>query len=216
MPNIRGDKAPVPTQFQTKLPAWDGSLPSEKELTQVMDTFLYGMEPVPDLPGYIRDFVVKFDAGPSRCMEESIVIPEEYWVPLSMLNWTITVHQYVGWKAMCRERHAGASHLERNALALVRNNAIALAWWYIRCRECVRKESEGKGGHVPESGHTPNIVPTLNEFLWREANEVVGWKSMTQEEMVTGIVAQKVSIAELCKPGGAVGQLHPPNAPVRF
>lgn len=189
----------MPKHFPTRLPPWDGSVPSEKESSQITKTVRYGVEPVPDFPGRIRDFVKKFDNEPTNSPEDSVVIPEGYWVPMSMLNWSITAQQYIVCKLLYTEQHAGTTPRERNALGVVREYALKLAWWYIRCREFVRLESEGKGGQLPE------ILATLNEFVWRQANGFVGPQSMSQEDVEEGVAAQQGTIEELFKPGGTVG-----------
>lgn len=177
------------TGLVSKLPPWDSSTGETPEDEDILNCNYYGAERMTNRAGWIRDIVTTAEGA--RLPKQSLCVPENYWVPLAMLNWAITVQQH-------NVRLIGTlkTKYEKEACEAMESHCYQRLWWYLRCRDRVRQEA----------ATSPDILGTLNEFVWREAEGVE--EEMTKAAATRGNHSQQLTIEVVCEPkkGWPVGE----------
>lgn len=199
--------------FPTLLLRWDSEVPNldlAVDRTKATSRY-YGYEVVPGRVGWIQDCVELGPEGTEEDLPAPLVVPQGYWVPLVMLNWSITVNQHLRGRML---ELAESTNNKRRKAKCVEWGLICLQrlWWYIRCRGRVRADLKSHRKSDP----APEVVGSLNELLWRE------WNNWIEEEVPgnrtsAGIIAQQGVFGSLfSSKGGFIGEwaflsaeLHP-------
>lgn len=182
------------------LPAWDKQVPNMElpaDRTKATSRY-YGIEAAPGKAGFVRDFVELGLNGVEEHLPEALCVPQSYWVPLCIINWSISINQHVHGHLM--ELARSSSNKGRKA-ECARYGSICLRrlWWYIRCRDQVRDEIQ--------SDTQVDVVGSLNELVWREWNNWVE-EEPPVEEISFGATVQKMAFGALFNSnGGFIGEL---------
>lgn len=189
--------------FSALLPPWDSRVPNLElpdERAKVTSLY-YGYEDVPHRDGWIRDVVEQGAEGVTEQLPKPLHVPKTYWVPLVMLDWSITVNQHLRRRMLeladsTKNKKRKATCAEWGLLCLQR------LWWYVRCREHIEADVKSHG----QSAVPPEFVGSLNELLWRE------WNNWIEEEvparmMLAGVSVHKSAFRALfVTNGGFIGQ----------
>lgn len=183
-----------PNVFQTLLPVWDDSVPSnEKDKTRQLYRYC-GAERVKDKAGWIQDFVMGQQG--KRLPLRSIMVPEAYWVPLGMLNWVITVQQ-----DLIVRLEEPIENVPVEPLDAMRDHTRNLLWWYIRCRDKIGADAKGI--------EAEQELPAFHEFIFRLYQSATSRKITQAKELREFQTAQKVTLSVLCHPeSGLIGESH--------
>lgn len=187
--NMLGHKS-----FPSRLPSWDREVPNldlAADRTKATCRY-YGFEPVPGKPGFIRDFVELGPGGVEEHLPEALCVPQTYCVPLCMVNWSISVNQYLRGRMV--ELAGSSSSKTRKAKCVeFESTCLQRLWWYVRCRDHIRADIQ--------SDPQPDIVGSLNELLWREWNNWIS-EGPPENEISSGVAVQKMMIGQLFASGG--------------
>lgn len=191
--------------FPTLLLAWDSVVPDlehPNDLTKATSRY-WGYEAIPGKMDWIRDFVELGPGGVEAHLPKRLSVPKSYWVPLAMLDWSITVNQHLRGRL---QELAGLTNNKKRKNACLEWELTCLKrlWWYIRCRDKVRADLQG----FPKSEPPPGIVGSLNELLWRE------WNNCIEDGVAPNMVSEALSAqvwafqALFASNGGFIGELQ--------
>lgn len=194
----KAKKAASNIVLESKLASWDSTVPVMPNDLAKANFQYYGLEPIPGKAGWVRDFVAIGPDGAMRHLQMSLSVPEGYWVPISMLNWSITAYQHI--RRLMLKLEKGSESAERRVrCAAFANYSLQRIWWYIRSRDIIKSE-------IRLEAAASQIVGGLNELVWREAQNFVDNDPPERKERLECMSAQQDNLNVLCDPDrGFVG-----------
>lgn len=104
----------------------------------------------------------------------AVSVPETYWVPLVMVNWSITVHQHLLKQTPVHRSKAWQDQ---------REFAKEYLWWLILCCQSIAQAAKD----IPE-GHTE--LPIFHELLFRIHSNLTEKGVMAESDHIRANSAQ--------------------------
>lgn len=149
--------------FKSALPPWATKVPKNDPLLVAR---FCGVEKSPSKPGWVKDKVL--NAEGNLMGMHLLLVPETYWVPLGMVDWTITVQQH-----LLKRLPQLPDNIPRQTTSKMKAHLSQYIYWLIRCRAAIAQEARA----LPDKGGELRTCHELMLRLYMDLTKAVSKKA---------------------------------------